>query len=162
MSTSHAAHEKWWQISEVVFGVPLLLAVVLQFVMPLSLPLAQAGRAMIAVGVLLAITGIMLIILARGEFAKHGERTDPGHPTHHIMTTGVFAISRNPLYLGIVIFLAGVALVVNLPWLLIMLVPSILACHYILIVPEERYLAAKFGEEYRRYAHSVRRWLGRR
>ncbi len=66
------------------------------------------------------------------------------------------------MYLGIVIFLAGVALAVNWPWVLVMLVPSIIACHYILIAPEERYLAAKFGGEYAAYVHSVERWWGRK
>jgi protein-S-isoprenylcysteine O-methyltransferase Ste14 len=43
----------------------------------------------------------------------------------------------------------------------VLLIPSLVACHYILIAPEERYLAAKFGEEYRMYSASVQRWIGR-
>jgi protein-S-isoprenylcysteine O-methyltransferase Ste14 len=50
----------------------------------------------------------------------------------------------------------------NMLWALAALLASLIACHYILIVPEERYLAAKFGEEYTAYATTVRRWLGRR
>ncbi len=161
MVPTDSAHNRWWQVSEVVFGIPLLAAIVLQFVVPLSLPGKPLRPIIITVGVLLVIMGLVLVILARREFAKHGERTDPGNPTHQIMTTGVFAFSRNPLYLGIVIFLAGIALAVNLPWMLVMLVPSIIGCHIILIAPEERYLAAKFGEEYAQYTRSVQRWIGR-
>ncbi len=160
MSTD-AAHNTWWQVSEVVFGIPLLIAIALQFIVPLSLPFGSLRPVAIAAGAALIIVGIALIVLTRREFAKHGENTDPGHPTRQVMTTGAFSISRNPLYLGIVIFLVGVALATNLPWVLLLLLPSVVACHYILIAPEERYLAAKFGEEYARYMRSVQRWVGR-
>ncbi len=159
---ANSAHERWWQISEVVFGIPFLAAIMLQFLVPLALPEGSFRSLIIVVGVMLSVAGLALVILTRREFAKYAERTDPGNPTHHIMTMGVFAFSRNPMYLGIVIFLTGVALAVDLPWVLVMLLPSTVACHYILIAPEERYLAAKFGEEYEQYARSVARWVGRR
>jgi protein-S-isoprenylcysteine O-methyltransferase Ste14 len=54
------------------------------------------------------------------------------------------------------------ALVLNLWWSLVILLPAIAACHYLLIGPEERYLVARFDREYTQYTASVRRWLGRR
>jgi hypothetical protein len=65
-------------------------------------------------------------------------------------------------YLGGVGILVGIALALDLPWVLVLLLPALVACHYILIAPEERYLSAKFGEEYRAYASTVHRWIGRR
>lgn len=156
-----SAHSKWWQISELVFGIPFLIAIVLQFAVPLTLPPGTFRPFYIAIGVILIVLGIAIVVSARREFARHGEHTDPGYATNRIMTTGVFALSRNPLYLGIVAFVAGVALAFDAPWVLVMLLPSIVACHYILIAPEERYLTAKFGEEYIRYSRSVQRWIGR-
>lgn len=84
-----------------------------------------------------------------------------GRATTRLVTTGVFSISRNPLYLGGVCVLIGIALALHLPWALLLLLPSLVAAHYILMVPEERYLARKFGAEYSRYADSVHRWFGR-
>ena len=160
MSTD-VAHKSWWQISEVVFGIPFLAAIALQLAVPLLLPRGFLTPAILPAGVALIIAGVALIVLARREFAKRGQPTDPGHPTTRVVTTSVFSISRNPIYLGAVCFLVGVALVLNLLWGLILLLPSIVACHYVLIAPEEKYLVAKFGEEYRVYAATVHRWIGR-
>jgi protein-S-isoprenylcysteine O-methyltransferase Ste14 len=55
----------------------------------------------------------------------------------------------------------GIALAANLAWALVLLPPALVACHYLLIAPEERCLATKFGGESRVYAASVHRWLGR-
>jgi len=160
MSTD-VAHKSWWQTFEVVFGIPFLAAIVLQLAVPLSLPRGFLTPAIILAGATLIIVGTTLVVLARREFAKHGQPTDPGHPTSKIVTTGVFAVSRNPLYLGGVCVLVGIALAVNLPWVLVLLLPALIACHYVLITPEERYLAVKFGEEYARYTTTVHRWIGR-
>jgi len=155
------AHKSWWQIFEVVFGIPFLAAIALQLVVPLSFPRGFLTPAIISGGALLIIVGAALVVLARREFAQHGQPTDPGLPTSRLVTTGVFSVSRNPLYLGGVCILVGIALALNLPWVLALLLPAIVACHYVLIAPEERYLAAKFGEKYRVYVATVHRWIGR-
>jgi protein-S-isoprenylcysteine O-methyltransferase Ste14 len=160
--SNDAAHKSWWQIFEVVFGIPFLAALVMQRVLPISFPRASTTPVLISAGTLLIFVGIALVVLARREFAKYGQPTDPGRPTREIVTTGLFSISRNPLYLGGVCILAGISLAFNLPWVFILLLPSVVACHYILIAPEERYLAARFGEKYDTYTATVHRWLGRK
>lgn len=160
--SNDVAHKSWWQIFEVVFGIPFLVAIALQLIVPISLPPGFITPARILGGAILIVVGIRLAVLARREFARYGQPTDPGLPTSKIISTGVFSISRNPLYLGGVFILAGISLAFNLPWVLILLIPSMIACHYILIAPEENYLAAKFGENYRIYIATVRRWIGRK
>ncbi len=155
-----AAHTRWWQIFEVVFGLPLVAAIALHWLVPFTLPRGRLTPLLIAGGLLLISAGVALVILARQRFAQRGQPTDPGLPISAIITTGVFGLSRNPLYLGGVCVLAGLALVVNAPWVLVLLLPAIIACHVLLIAPEERYLAAKFGTDYRAYTASVPRWIG--
>jgi protein-S-isoprenylcysteine O-methyltransferase Ste14 len=157
-----SAHKSGWETSEAVFGIPFLFAVVLEFIVPVSLPGWLHSLPLILIGVALIISGIVLIILARKELAKQLQPASPGIPTTRIVTTGVFSISRNPLYLGCVCLLAGAGLAISLPWVLLMLLASFIICHFVLIVPEERYLAAKFGQEYHTYANLVYRWLGHR
>ena len=156
-----SAHKSNWEIAEVVFGIPFLVSIVLQFIFPFSLPQGIFGQAFIPSGIVLIILGIGFIVLARREFARYGQPTDPGHPTNRVVKTSVFAISRNPLYLGSVIVFLGIALAMNLLWTLVTLLVSIIVCHYALIIPEEKYLAAKFGEEYKEYTTTVHRWIGR-
>ena len=157
-----SAHKSRWEIGEVVFGIPFLVSIAMHFLVPFSLPQGIFRQALIPVGIVLILIGIRLIALARREFASFSQPTDPGQPTSRIVNTGVFAISRNPLYLGGVIVFLGLALALNMLWALVTLLLSIILCHYVLIVPEERYLAAKFGEEYKEYTASVHRWLGRK
>jgi protein-S-isoprenylcysteine O-methyltransferase Ste14 len=161
-NVNEAAHKAWWQIFEVVFGIPLLIAIALQWLAPFSLPRGRLMFVFVSIGITLLILGMLLIAQARREFQKYGQPTDPGQPTIKIVTTGVFSFSRNPLYLGGICILVGAALILNLAWLILLLIPAIVACHYILIAPEERYLLNKFGEEYRLYTERVGRWVGRK
>ncbi len=157
-----SAHQSRWEISEVVFGIPFLTSIVLQLVVPVPLGTGTLRIFLFPVGVVLITAGIGCIVLARREFAHFGQSMEPGQAISRVIQTGVFSISRNPLYLGIVIALSGTALVVNSLWVLALLIAAVILCHYILIAPEERYLENKFGGEYLAYTSSVRRWLGRK
>jgi protein-S-isoprenylcysteine O-methyltransferase Ste14 len=158
---SEAAHTRWWQIFEIIVGLPFVGGIALQLAMPRALHGGLLSPIIMTVGAALIIVGVTLVVLARRELARAGQPTDPGLPTSTLIMTGIFAVSRNPLYLGGVCVLAGLALAFNLPWSLALLLPALVACQSMLIAPEERYLAARFGAEYQRYAASVPRWIGR-
>ncbi|MBN2501489.1 MAG: isoprenylcysteine carboxylmethyltransferase family protein [Anaerolineales bacterium] len=155
-----SAHKRNWEIGEVVFGVPFLIGIAVHFIFPFSIPQGTLRLALIPIGIVLIITGIYLIVLARREFARYGQPTDPGQPTGKTITSGVFSISRNPLYMGAVLIFLGIALAINILWTLVTLLISSIICYYVLIVPEEKYLTAKFGKAYQEYIAIVHRWLG--
>jgi len=159
---ANSAHQSNWAIAEVVFGVPFLIGLGLQFVFPFSFPQGIVQKILVPIGVVIIVISISFLVLSRREFSQHDQPTDPGHPTRKVIKTGVFSISRNPLYLGSAILFLGIALALKTYWILIALLISIIVCHYILIVPEEKYLAAKFGGEYQEYTETVRRWFGRK
>lgn len=156
------AHKSHWAIGEVVFGIPFLVGIALHVLLPFSLPQGILRQVLLPVGVVLIFTGMGFIVSARRAFVRFRQPTDPGQPTSQVITTGVFALSRNPLYLGAAFLFFGVALMMNVLWTLATWLVSIVACHYVLIIPEEKYLAAKFGEAYQAYTATVRRWLGRK
>lgn len=157
-----SAHKSRWEIGEVVFGIPFLLGIALHVLLPFSLPQGILRQVLIPVGVTLIFIGMSFIVSARRAFARFRQPTDPGQPTGKVIKTGVFALSRNPLYLGAALLFGGVALMMNVLWTLAALGVSIVLCHYVLIAPEEKYLTAKFGETYTAYTATVWRWLGRK
>jgi protein-S-isoprenylcysteine O-methyltransferase Ste14 len=75
-----------------------------------------------------------------------------------LIVRGPFRISRNPLYLAGLLFHAGVSLLANALWPLMLLVPAI-ALVNTLIKREETYLTKRFGREYDAYRDRVRRWI---
>lgn len=93
------------------------------------------------------------------ELRRAGTSQNPRKPTTALVVSGPFRISRNPLYLSLLCLYAGVALLIDSLWLLLITVPLIAVLRVAVIGPEERYLERKFGEEYRRYRSRVRRWL---
>jgi protein-S-isoprenylcysteine O-methyltransferase Ste14 len=76
-----------------------------------------------------------------------------------VIDRGPFARSRNPLYVGLLVGSAGVALVAGSAWALVALPLEWALLRWGAVVPEEHYLTAKFGVAYTDYAGRVRRWL---
>ncbi len=77
-----------------------------------------------------------------------------------LVTDGPFQYSRNPMYLAVVLFHAGLACLVNALGFALVLPVHILVMQYGVITHEERHLEGVFGEEYRTYKTQVRRWIG--
>lgn len=76
-----------------------------------------------------------------------------------LVTSGPYAISRNPMYLGWFDIYCGLALLINAPWILVLLPFVLTYNHFIDIRKEERQLTEKFGEEYLNYQKKVRRYF---
>ncbi len=76
-----------------------------------------------------------------------------------LVTTGIYGISRNPMYVGIVCALVGWGIYLSNAWTLIGPVAFVFYINRFQIGPEERALAAKFGAVYANYQSAVRRWL---
>lgn len=83
----------------------------------------------------------------------------PGGATRLVLRSGPFRLSRNPLYLGLIVLDVGLALLARSLWALVLVPVGVVALWWGAIRPEERYLAEKFGAEYDAYRAKARRWL---
>jgi protein-S-isoprenylcysteine O-methyltransferase Ste14 len=110
-------------------------------------------------GNLLFLSGIGLIAIAFVQMRKAKTNIEPWKPTTAIIDSGLYGLSRNPIYLAMVLIYLGLSLLVNSVWLLIFLPLVLLVIHFGVIVREEKYLEGKFGEDYLDYKKRVRRWI---
>jgi len=119
---------------------------------PLLGPIAWIGLAPILAGVAVALR-------AAGQFAKAGTNIVPLTRSTALVTDGMFARSRNPMYTSMVAVVIGVALVLDraAPWVVVAVFVAILRLRF--IRHEERLMEATFGQAYVDYKARVRRWL---
>ena len=141
----------------VYLGAVILGVVVHAFVVPLPVALSTGLR--IALGMVAAVLGLVLMGGAIGLFRRTGQDPKPWKSTPEIISTGAYGITRNPMYVGMA--LLQIAIGVGLAnWWIVILVPIVLAIIYATAVrQEELYLERKFADEYRLYKATVRRWL---
>jgi len=152
--TDAPAYRIWPPIA---LGVPLLAGVMLTAGVgdPLTLAPDTARVVGTVVFVLLAIwNGWTLTVMA-------GNRTAvlPGGATRVVLERGPFRLSRNPLYVGLIVLDVALALLWPSAWALIAVPVGIGLLFWGAVAPEERYLSSKFGAEYDDYRRRVRRWL---
>ncbi len=129
----------------------------LDFLLPLPLLPAGFPAAWVGGGVLLA--GFVLAGLAIAQFRRAGTEVQTHTSTAVIVDTGVFAFSRNPIYVGAHIGIVGVAIALDSLWILATLVAFYFVIRYGVVAREDAYLERKFGTAYLGYKARVRRWL---
>ncbi len=112
------------------------------------------------VGAIAMSAGLILLVIARLQFAKAKTNILTFGEPGQLVTTGVFRLSRNPMYLGFALLLLGLALAMrSLPAVCVAAAFALITDRWY-IGFEERWLSAKFGAAYEAYACRTRRWLG--
>lgn len=124
-----------------------------------ALSFALPGR--IALTIVLAGLGLIVAALGVGRFVRARTTVNPLDPNRAsaLVTSGIYRLTRNPMYLGLFLVLAAwaVYLAHALPWLVLPL--FVFLMNRFQIAPEEAALTELFGQEYREYRQRVRRWL---
>lgn len=110
-------------------------------------------------GALPICTGLGLMAWAALVIHRHGTTLHPFQRATALVTSGPFALSRNPIYLGFALILLGIALALGsaTPFAVIPAFIAVVDIH--IIRDEERMLAAEFGTAFTTYGARVRRWL---
>jgi len=111
--------------------------------------------------IVVASIGVVLGVTAMASFLRAKTTMNPTRPgaTSSLVTHGVFRVTRNPMYLSLVLYLVAWAVYLS-NWVSLLLVPVfVLYIDQFQIKPEERALSALYGAEYASYKARVRRWL---
>jgi protein-S-isoprenylcysteine O-methyltransferase Ste14 len=114
---------------------------------------------LLTIGAFITILGFVIIFIATHSFKRAQTNIEPWKPTVRIISSGIFAYSRNPIYVAFCIITVGIGLILNSFWVVSSFIPSIIVIFFIAIKREEVYLENKFGQEYLSYKENVRRWF---
>jgi protein-S-isoprenylcysteine O-methyltransferase Ste14 len=142
-------------IQVLVLGFAMLSIAILLPSFEILVPAGSlVGSILIVVGAILAIAGVI-------EFRRINTTVDPRYPdnSESLVHTGIYKLSRNPMYLGMFIILLGWSLCLANVMSFVLLPVFIFYMNYFQIKPEERILSQKFGAEFDRYSSEVRRWI---
>ena len=141
----------------IAWALAVLAGLALNWLMPLPFLPAAVPRGWL--GTIVFALALALVAWAISTMTRAGSNVPTSLPTTTIVETGPYRFTRNPIYVGMVMGLIGLAIAFNSLWLLMTLVPFALVISYGVITREEAYLERKFGDVYRRYHTRVRRWL---
>ena len=122
-------------------------------------PGPELGIAGSVAGTSLLGLGVVLAVLAAMRFRRAATTIVPHREPDALITTGIYRFSRNPIYLGDLLILAGLALLFDAPLALVLLPVFGVVLTRRFIAPEEARLRAAFGAAFEDYARRTRRWL---
>lgn len=135
-----------------------LAATLCQRVLPLDAHFFETTAARM-LGIGFVVVAVIFGAPAIGQFVKSRNTLITVKPAHSLQTSGIYSITRNPMYLSLLLLYTGLALWWGNWWTLIFLPVLLLIMTRFVIRFEERYLERAFGESYRAYKKKVRRWI---
>ena len=138
------------------FFTAIVAMVLLHFLFPLA---DVVPYPWLFLGCLPLLFGIALNLIADKAFKKNHTTVKPFEESTVLITTGVFGLSRHPMYLGMALILFGIGILMGtlLPFLVIPV--FVVLMEVIFVRSEERMLADIFGERWQEYQANVRRWI---
>ena len=147
------------------FRIPPLVLVAIIMMITLAAEALMFGwhppsLAALAVAATLMVPGLLLPVLATVRFVAAGTTVDPRDPARSeaLVTTGVYRHTRNPMYLAFLLWLLALAILLHSPVGMLGGVLFFERMQRAQIPAEEAALAARFGDAFRQYCRTVRRW----
>jgi protein-S-isoprenylcysteine O-methyltransferase Ste14 len=136
--------------------IAMIAMLALHFLMPLAWIIPPFWN---LTGLILIVSGLILNLSADKAFHTVRTTVKPFEESSSLVTNGVFRISRNPMYLGFVLILTGIAILLRTlsPYLVIVAFVAVIDMTFVRV--EEQMLAEKFGASWKHYQSAVKRWL---
>lgn len=146
------------KLPAVLLVLALTAAAVMQAHVPMSLGMPSFAVGMIA-GSLMLLVAVAIAGSAMATMRRHRTTIEPGQRPTSLVTSGVFARTRNPIYLAMLLIVIAIGLMTNGLWFLAAAALLMVVLDRLVIRWEERTIETLFGEEYLAYRRRVRRWL---
>lgn len=137
-------------------AILLVLPILLHYLIPIKILIPSPYS---YTGAIVMLLGLVLMIWTARVFRTAGTGFQLEGGGSALVTSGPFRFSRNPMYLGILIWLIGFAVLLGSLVVFFMSLIIFLLAQFILIPIEERRMEQIFGEDYKEYRGRVRRWL---
>ncbi len=141
-----------------LYVIIFLASVFLHHVIPLHFGPGRGSWTPV-LGIVLIGLALLCMLPALVKFSRTKNTLIPNRPASSLQTGGIYAISRNPMYLGLLLAYLGICLFVGNWWTLLLTPLLILIVQRVVIIKEESYLQRAFGAEYDAYRARVRRWI---
>jgi protein-S-isoprenylcysteine O-methyltransferase Ste14 len=141
------------------YALIFLFSIVLQKSYTINKAFFFHSTTAIILGLIFILTGLIFSIPALMQFFKSKNTIIPIKPASSLQVSGIYSISRNPMYLGLMFTYLGLAFIFGNWWTILLIPVLVLLVHYLIIVPEEKYLLRAFGSSYTEYTRKVRRWI---
>lgn len=138
------------------FMLSIIIILIIHFIFPVTkfIPFPWSLTGLVPI-----VIGSLLNLIADSSFKKMRTTVKPFEESTALITSGAFKISRNPMYLGMVLILSGISILLGSlsPFFVILI--FIFAMDFVFIQKEEAMLQNKFGTKWLEYKKTVRRWL---
>lgn len=141
-----------------IYIAVFLTAVLIQRFVPLNNSFFFTAASKV-IGSAMLLIGLIFNIPALRQFFKTKNTLIAIKPANSLQTSGIYSVSRNPMYISLLFFYIGLSFLIGNWWNFILFPLLILIVQEYVIKREEKYLVRKFGEEYIAYKTKVRRWV---
>jgi protein-S-isoprenylcysteine O-methyltransferase Ste14 len=142
----------------VVYLAAVVAALMLHEIRPLDIE-AQWKLAIQTLGVIAVASGMWLVVWSYVKLMRYRTGLMASSATSHLVTSGPYRFSRNPVYLGYTLAMMGAGLFTGNLWLVIGTIATVVVTHAWIVRSEEKHLLARFGFEFECYCRRTRAWI---
>lgn len=156
---AYAARPNRFPYPPFIYALALLAGALSPLVLPNWWPGHPLADFLTAIGILMIVIAIAIDLKAMSTLHNHKTTILPMKGADHLVTSGPYRFSRNPIYLGNTILTIGASFAFGIIWFIPLAFIAAFLTQKMAIEREEKHLAAKFGKHWRDYTHKVRRWF---
>jgi len=136
--------------------IAMVAMIFLNFLLPLAIAIQSPWNLL---GMIPVALGVYISVVAEKSFRDARTTVTPFAESSVLVTNGLYRISRNPMYLGFILILIGIAIMMRSLTPFAIIPVFLVAIEKRFVAIEERMLAEKFGMQYTDYTRKTRRWL---